>query len=203
MSKRYFITGIGTDVGKTLVSTILVEKLQADYWKPVQCGDLEHTDTDKVRALVSNERSHFHPESYRLKEPASPHKAAALEGLTIDPSKIQTPASANTLIIEGAGGLMVPLNEDCLFIDIIPSFQAEIILVANIYLGSINHTLLSIEALKTRHLSIKGILFNGDKDPYTEELILHRANTTLIGRIPKLTTIDKKLIQAIGKEMTL
>jgi dethiobiotin synthetase len=173
--KPLFVTGIGTDVGKTIVSAILVEKLQADYWKPIQAGDLDNSDTIKVKQLVSNTTSVFHPEAYRLKQPFSPHKAATLDGVGIDIKKIKMPKTDNQLIVEGAGGLMVPLNNTHLMIDLIDKLKADVILVSRNYLGSINHTLLSVEALLNRGINIRAIVFNGDADQYTENVIA--ANT--------------------------
>jgi len=172
--KPIFITGIGTDVGKTIVSAILVEKLQADYWKPVQAGDLDNSDTIKVRQLVSNAVSVFHPEAYRLTQPFSPHKAAHLDGVEIDIDKIVLPQTNNQLIIEGAGGLMVPLNNQHLIIDLIERLTADVILVSRNYLGSINHTLLSVEALLGRGINIRAIVFNGEADEYTQNIIAHQ-----------------------------
>jgi len=171
VNKPLFITGIGTGVGKTIVSAILVESLQADYWKPIQSGDLDNSDTLKVKSLVSNNRSVFHPEAYRLTQPYSPHKSADLDRIVIDPQKIITPHTNNQLIIEGAGGLMVPLNNDLLMIDLIQQLNADVILVVKHYLGSINHTLLSIDALRNRNIPIKAIVFNGDRDEYSEDII--------------------------------
>src|SRR6476659_2243052 len=119
MSHTYFVTGIGTEIGKTLISAILVEKLQADYWKPIQSGDLDFSDTLKVKNMISNSRSTFHPEAYRLTQPFSPHHSAELDHVQIDLNKIQLPETTQNLIIEGAGGLMVPLNQDKLMIDLI------------------------------------------------------------------------------------
>src|ERR1700753_1865673 len=144
--KPLFVTGIGTGIGKTIVSVILVEKLQADYWKPVQSGDLQDTDSDKIRSLVSNDKTRIFPEAYRLTQPFSPHKSAAIDNVTIDPDAFVVPVTDNMLIIEGAGGLMVPLNNNFLMIDLIKKLNAEVILVSRNYLGSINHTLLSLEA---------------------------------------------------------
>ncbi len=166
-----FVTGIGTGVGKTYVAAHLLETLQADYWKPIQSGDLDATDTMKVRSLVKNPTSVFHPEAYRLTQPFSPHKAADLDGLVIDPSKIVLPKTQNQLIIEGAGGLMVPLNYEFLMIDLILQLQAEVVLVVMHYLGSINHTLLSIEMLKQKNIPINRIVFNGIKEAYSENVI--------------------------------
>jgi len=125
--KTYFITGIGTDIGKTVVSAILVEALKADYWKPVQSGDLHQTDTMKVQGLISNSISNFFPEAYRLTQPMSPHAAAAIDGVRINLESLQVPPTNNNLIIEGAGGLMVPLNNDFLVIDLIEKLKAEVI----------------------------------------------------------------------------
>lgn len=169
--KPLFVTGIGTGVGKTYVSAHLVEMMQADYWKPIQSGDLDQTDTMKVRSMVQNPISFFHPESYRLTQPFSPHKSAELDGIVIDPKKIILPKTQNQLIIEGAGGLMVPLNNSFLMIDLMAQLQAEVVLVVMHYLGSINHTLLSIELLKSRNLTINRVVFNGIKEAYSENVI--------------------------------
>ena len=170
----YFVSGIGTEIGKTIASAILTEALEADYWKPIQAGDLDHSDTDKVKALVSNSISQFHQESYRLTTPMSPHAAAQKEGLSIEIENMKQPNTTNPLIIEGAGGLLVPLNEQDCIIDLIEQLKVQVILVSQHYLGSINHTLLSIEALKKRHIPIKGILFNGTKNHETEHIILSK-----------------------------
>lgn len=198
MNKPLFITGIGTGIGKTIVSAILVEKLKADYWKPIQSGDLDNSDTLKVKNLVSNSVSKFHPESYRLTQPYSPHKSAALDGIVIDPEKIIIPDTDNQLIIEGAGGLMVPLNDSFLMIDLIKKLGAEVILVSQFYLGSINHTLLSIDALKQREIAVKGIIFNGTEDPYSLDYILKYSGIKSLGIVANLENIDKKKINKAG-----
>jgi dethiobiotin synthetase len=180
VNKPLFITGIGTGIGKTIVSAILVESLQADYWKPIQSGDLDNSDTLKVKSLVANNRSVFHAEAYRLTQPYSPHKSADLDGIVIDPKTIITPHTTNQLIIEGAGGLMVPLNNDFLMIDLIQQLNADVILVVKHYLGSINHTLLSIYALHSRNIPIKAIIFNGDRDEYSEDIIKKYAKCTAL-----------------------
>jgi dethiobiotin synthetase len=193
MFKRpIFVTGIGTGIGKTIVSAILVEKLKADYWKPIQSGDLDNSDTLLVQSLVSNPISKFHPEAYRLTQPFSPHKSASLDGMEIDPFKIMVPQTDNQLIIEGAGGLMVPLNNNFLMIDLIKQLDAEVILVSKNYLGSINHTLLSVEALKTRGIPIKAIVFNGDSDNWSESLIRsYIGQNTKFINIPLLDIVNK------------
>jgi dethiobiotin synthetase len=193
-----FVTGIGTGIGKTIVSAILVEKLKADYWKPIQSGDLDDSDTAKVKNLITNTTSVFHYEAYRLTQPFSPHKSAAIDGIIIDPQTFTLPTTDNTLIIEGAGGLMVPLNINFLMIDLIRQLNAEVILVSQNYLGSINHTMLSIYALKQEHIPIKGIIFNGPEDVYSEKFILKYSGLKLLGHIPEFDVIDKNSIINAG-----
>ena len=200
-NKPIFVTGIGTGIGKTIVSAVLVEKLKADYWKPIQSGDLDDSDTKKVKSLISNKQSVFHPEAYRLHYPFSPHKSAAIDGITIEPEKIILPETKNTLIIEGAGGLMVPLNNTFLMIDLIKQLGAGVILVSQNYLGSINHTLLSINALKQQNIPVKGIIFNGVKDIYTKEFILNYSGIELLGHISEYGSIDKKAIINAGSSL--
>lgn len=199
--KPLFITGIGTDVGKTIIAAILVEKLQADYWKPIQSGELNNTDTDKIKQLVSNSRSVFHPEAYRLNQPFSPHKSAALDGIKIDTTTIALPKTANPLVIEGAGGLMVPINDKHYIIDLIKVFEAEVILVVQHYLGSINHTLLSLEILRSKGIPVKGIIFNGESDSFSEQAILTYSPFPVLGYIPFIENISKEKITNLGKEI--
>lgn len=201
--KRYFVTGIGTDVGKTLVSAILVEALHADYWKPIQAGDLENTDTMKVQALVSNARSQFHAEAYRLSQAMSPHAAAAMDGITIELKNISVPNTSNPLVIEGAGGLMVPLNDQFLVIDLIAKLNTEAILVSSNYLGSINHTLLTVAALKNKNIPIAGIIFNGSPAITTEEFILKYTELKCLLRIKEEEKIDKSTILNYSALLTL
>ncbi len=201
--KPIFITGIGTGIGKTIVSAILVEKLKADYWKPIQSGDLDNSDTLSVKKLISNQTSVFHPETYRLTQPFSPHKSAAIDGITLQPAEIIAPKTNNTLIIEGAGGLMVPLNNDFLMIDLIKQLDAEVILVSKSYLGSINHTLLSVYTLKQYGIALKGIIFNGAKDASSTEYILNYTGAVELGHIPEYNTIDKGTIIQAGDYITL
>ncbi len=201
MNKRpIFITGIGTGVGKTIVSAVLVEKLKADYWKPIQSGDLDNSDTDLVRSLVSNSKTVYHPEAYRLTQPFSPHKSAAIDGIKIDPEQILTPETNNQLIIEGAGGLMVPLNEYFLMIDLIEKLDAEVILVSKNYLGSINHTLLSAEILKIRKIKINRIVFCGEQDRSSEKVILKYLKCDVI-RVPHFAQLNSDTIRKFGFEL--
>jgi len=193
--KQVFVTGIGTDVGKTVVSAILTEALQADYWKPVQAGDLENSDTIKVKNLVSNEKSVFHAEAYRLPLPLSPHAAAAAAGIELNLNKFALPATENNLVIEGAGGLFVPLNDQSLIIDLIQSLKVPVILVSANYLGSINHTLLSVEALKNRNIPMAGIIFNGEPTPASEEYILQFTGLTKLLAVLPEKEMNKQVVK--------
>ncbi|NTW32786.1 MAG: dethiobiotin synthase [Bacteroidetes bacterium] len=193
--KNYFVTGIGTGVGKTVVSAIFTESLEADYWKPIQAGGLEHTDTDIVKNLISNTKSKFHPETYRLKHPASPHYSAFLENIKIQESNIIKPKTNNNLIIEGAGGLMVPLNNNFMIVDLIKQLNAEVVLVSGNYLGSINHTLLSVEALKNRSVPIKGIVFCGEINEASEDFILKYTGLPFILRVGYENLFSKTVIR--------
>jgi dethiobiotin synthetase len=192
--KKYFISGIGTDVGKTIVSAVLTEALEADYWKPVQAGDLHLSDADKVKMLVSNSKSFFHPERYRLNTPASPHYAAEIDGIEIALSDFSIPKTDNTLLIEGAGGLMVPLNSREMVVDLVKHLNLPLILISRNYLGSINHTMLSIELLKNKGIEIAGIIFNGEANPDTESWILNNSGLKCIARIPFTEQPDKNWI---------
>ena len=192
--RKLFVTGIGTDVGKTVVSAAIVEGLKADYWKPVQCGELDNSDTMKVQALVSNKDSHFHPESYRLKGFMSPHAAAKLEETEISINTIILPDTDNHLIVEGAGGLMVPLNDRDTILDLMLELNCEVVVVSRNYLGSINHTLLTLEVLKARGASVAGIVFNGEPNAETERIILETSGIVCIGRIGEEKEITKKVI---------
>jgi dethiobiotin synthetase len=203
LKKPLFVTGIGTGIGKTIVSAALVEKLKADYWKPIQSGDLDKSDSLSVKNLISNSITKIHPESYRLTQPFSPHKSAAIDGIIIDPDAIQLPKTNNALIVEGAGGLMVPLNNEFLIIDLIKKLGIEVILVSQNYLGSINHTLLSIYALKNYDITIRGIIFNGTEDIYSKEFILKSTGVELLGHIPEYNLINKKAIIDAGKYIDL
>ena len=192
--KRLFVTGIGTDSGKTIISAILTQKLQADYWKPIQAGELNNTDSMKVSQWVENSTSVIHPEVYKLTNPMSPHAAAERDGVNIDLNNIMAPEMNGDLVIEGAGGLMVPLNKHDLVIDLIPHLQAQAILVSRHYLGSINHTILSIEALRSRNIHIAGIIFNGDENRDTESIIESINGVPILGRIPEIDNLNQHSI---------
>lgn len=192
--QRIFVTGTDTNAGKTVASAIIVTALNADYWKPVQAGDLENTDTHKV-AHWSPEGSICWPERYRLTQPASPHISAEWDGIRISLTDFEMPDTNNNLVIEGAGGLLAPLNDIDSVVDLITHLNCEVVLVSRHYLGSINHTLLSAHLLQTRNIPVKGIIFNGTPIPGTEEIILARTGFRFLGRIEPETNINKKAIE--------
>lgn len=193
--KNLFITGIGTGVGKTVVSAVLVQQLKADYWKPIQSGDLDNSDTDMVKKLVDQEGKQFHPERHRLKLAASPHKSAAKEGIVIKSSDFELPITSNRLIIEGAGGILVPISDEFFMVDLIHQFKAEVVLVVRDYLGCINHTLLTIEFLKQQKIPIAYLVLNGDMDEDSERVLLKQIgiNTQII-RLMEFKTLEKNEI---------
>jgi len=194
MEHNYFITGIGTEVGKTIVSAILTEALEADYWKPIQAGDLDNSDTHKVQKLISNEITVFHKNSFALKTPMSPHAAADIDGEKITSKKIKRPKTLNNLVIEGAGGLLVPISDKETIVDLIQS-EDRIILVSRHYLGSINHTLLTIEALKSRGLNCFGIIFSGEENITTESIIKKMSGVLILGRIKQEPYFDQNVVK--------
>jgi len=190
---KLFITGISTDVGKTITAAILTEALEADYWKPIQAGDLQQSDSHKIKSYLSNSKSEIHVNSYALQTPASPHLAAEIDGIAIEISKISEPETQNHLVIEGAGGIFVPLNQTETIVDLIrPDYK--VVVVSRHYLGSINHTLLTIEALKTRNINMAGIIFSGDENKSSEQLILHKTGIQFLGRINDEPYFDKNVI---------
>ena len=191
---KIFVTGISTDVGKTIASSIIVEALEADYWKPIQAGDLENSDSHKIKSYISNTESKFHTNAYALNTPASPHLAAELDGITLDLKNSKEPETKNHLVIEGAGGVLVPLNNNDCVIDLIQK-DYKVIVVSRHYLGSINHTLLTIEALKNRQLNIVGIIFSGDENKSSESIILNKTGVKCIGKIEQEPYFDKNVIK--------
>ena len=193
ISTRIFVTGISTEIGKTVVSSVLAEALEADYWKPIQAGDLDYGDGDKVRDYISNEKTIIHPNSYRLKMPMSPHAAAAIDGINIKVSHIKTPQTNKTLVVEGAGGLMVPLNKQETIADLILP-EDKVILVSKHYLGSINHTLLSIALLKTRNIEPL-LIYSGKAHPSSESIIASMSDVKVIGRIEYGDKINKAFVK--------
>lgn len=199
MNQVYFITGVGTEVGKTVAAAIVTEALEADYWKPIQAGDLDNSDTHKVKRLIANEKTVFHQNAFSLKTPMSPHAAAEIDGVEILAEKIVQPETNNNLVIEGAGGLLVPINNSETIADLIqPNHQ--VILVSRHYLGSINHTLLSVEALKSRNLTCAGIIFSGEENPSSEEVIKKMTGLKVIGRIEEEPYFDSNVIKEYAEK---
>ena len=189
----FFITGISTEVGKTVAAAIITEALQADYWKPIQAGDLDNSDTHKVKRLVSNDISQYHDNAFALNTPMSPHASAKMDNITISANKIKRPKTKNTLVIEGAGGVLVPINDTETVAQLIAPTD-KVIIVSRHYLGSINHTLMTVEVLKARELYIAGILFSGDEHPTTEAIIAKMSQVPIIGRIDEEPYIDANVV---------
>ena len=196
LPKDIFVTGIDTNVGKTVISAILMQALQADYWKPIQSGMIEGADVDIVRNLVSNPRSKIYPEAYNFSAPTVPSHAAKLEGRTIEEARIKLPYTSNRLIVEGAGGLMVHLRRNFMVIDLIKHLNTPVVLVSKNYLGSINHTLLSIEAMQSRGVEILGIIYNGERSEHMRELIYDTTGIPEIGSVHTAPRINQEFINA-------
>ncbi|MDG1397011.1 MAG: dethiobiotin synthase [Polaribacter sp.] len=190
--KKYFITGISTEVGKTIAAAIVTEALEADYWKPIQAGDLEHSDTHKIKQFISNKKSVFHENAFALNTPMSPHAAAEIDGITINLKDIIAPKTENHLVIEGAGGLLVPLNDNDTILDLIqPDYK--VIVVSRHYLGSINHTLLTVNFLKEKGFDVS-LIFSGNEHKSTENIIQKMTNIPVIGRIDEEPYFDENVI---------
>lgn len=195
----YIITATDTDVGKTLCAALLMAALKGEYWKPVQCGTDENgkADYDTVRELSGLEGAHFIPPVYSLSSPLSPHRAAELENIEIDLEKLRLPPVKKTLLIEGAGGLMVPLNRNALYIDLFQKWTLPVVLCARTGLGTINHTLLSLEALRTRSIPVHGIVFVGDDNPDNRRTIVDMGRVRELGWIPQMEEITKEKLMNI------
>ncbi|MBW2709174.1 MAG: dethiobiotin synthase [Deltaproteobacteria bacterium] len=191
MPPRIFVAGTGTGVGKTMVSAILVAGLSARYWKPVQSGLLEETDTAWVREKTGLPSNHFYPETYQFRFPLSPHVSAEKDGIHIDLERMSLPQTAGGyLVVEGAGGIMVPLNDHHLMLDLMKKLQLPILLVAKSGLGTINHTLLSLEMLKQHGLPVWGVVMNGPVNADNRKAIEHYGNTAVRAEIEPLECID-------------
>jgi dethiobiotin synthetase len=196
---NYFVTAIGTDSGKTLVSAVLCECLHADYWKPIQAG--LPRDADTVKGLISNPKTIIHPERYLLTTPASPHASAKIDGIQIELRQCILPKSTNTIIVEGAGGCLVPVNDTEFVVDLVPLLNCHVILVSNLYLGSINHTLLTVEGLQKRNITIRGIIFNGKSNIESERIILHHAGVKKLLHIQPEPEINRHTVLRYAKEL--
>jgi dethiobiotin synthetase len=191
---QYFVTGIGTEIGKTVAAATLVEALQADYWKPIQSGDLDHSDSMKVQNWITNTQTRIFPERFRLNTPLSPHASAAIDGVEIKVQDFQLPNTSRPLIIEGAGGLMVPLNHQETMLDLMQNLNLPVILVSRHYLGSINHTLLSLEVLRSRGIVLAGLLYNGAENVASEQAIEALSGVKVMGRVGEMGEISAEAI---------
>lgn len=195
----YFITGTDTNIGKTLIAAIITYKLGGIYWKPIQAGDLQTGgDTQRVKDFTCLSEEHFLPPVYALNAPVSPHEAARRDNITIDIKTITPPASSLPLIIEGAGGLMVPLNDTEFMIDLIKQLGFPVILVCRSSLGTLNHTLLSLKVLKDYDIPVKGLVMNGENTPHTTQALEYYGNAKILGEIPFIEKKDFSVLDCVG-----
>lgn len=198
IAKQYFVTGIGTDVGKTVVCAILTKALEATYFKPIQSGILEGSDAETIRTLVKDVV--LIPEIYRLKQPLSPHAAAQIDGVEIQLNELNLPNVTGNLIVEGAGGLMVPFDQiGNSYLELAKKWGLPVIVVSRHYLGSINHTLLTLDVLRTNDVQVAGVIFVGKENPSTEEIIVKRTGVHVIGRVPEVDDVDEAFVAEQAK----
>jgi dethiobiotin synthase len=199
----FFVTGTDTDVGKTLVSAWLMTHLDADYWKPVQAGTEPETDSATVRRLAEISAERILPEAYVLPEAMAPHEAARRADVTIDMAKLEPPATSRLLVVEGAGGMLVPLTDEAYVIDLAAELHLPILLVARSTLGTINHTLLSIEALRRRGLPLAGVVMSGPETPHNRAAIERYGQVNVIAEIPWLPSVTRATLLEIEPELDL
>jgi dethiobiotin synthetase len=197
------IAGIHTGIGKTVCSAVICQALGYDYWKPVQAGDWSNSDSIFIQKNVTNPKTIVHPETYKLVTAASPHYAAKLDGIEIKKDHFQLPESKNNIVVETAGGLMSPLADNFLNIDLIVTLQLPVVLVSNNYLGSINHTLLSYEALKSRKIKTLGIVFDGVEATPSQEYILSYTKLPLLFSIPQFLNLNAQTISNFAKTISI
>lgn len=190
------VTGTDTDVGKTVFAAALTNALDASYWKPVQAGTDDGTDRQRVARLAGIAPDRILPEAYALATPCSPHRAATIDGVTIDPERLTLPDVSGPLVVEGAGGVLVPIVGDLTFGDLFARWRRPVVLVARTALGTINHSLLSIEALRARDVPLLGIAFVGDSVPDSEATIVRLGATKRLGRLPMLDRLDPATLAA-------
>ncbi|MEM7173125.1 MAG: dethiobiotin synthase [Pseudomonadota bacterium] len=195
MIKGFTVTGTDTDVGKTVFSAMLAQAIGATYYKPIQAGVTPSTDLADVKRLSGLAESHFLPETYRLALPASPHFSAEQEGVDIDPGRLGLPDVAGALVVEGAGGLCVPVTRRLLYIDLFAEWGLPVILCARTALGTINHSLLSVEALKRRGIALHGIVFIGDENADSQRTILDFSGARGLGRLPLLLELNPQSLK--------
>ena len=197
------IAGIHTGIGKTICSAVICQALGYDYFKPIQAGDLDNSDSVFIKKNVDNPSCIIHRESYQLNTPASPHFAAALDGITIKKENIILPVSKNNIVIETAGGIMSPLAKNFLNIDLVQHFNLPVILVASNYLGSINHTLLSVSAMQQRNITIQGLVFSGEAVESTRQYILEYTQLPLLFSIPLFQNINSQVVADFAKIISI
>lgn len=200
---RCFITGTDTNVGKTVVAALLTLGLDAVYWKPIQSGLDPISDTDYVRQVTELDETHFIPERFRLTQPLSPHAAAAIDGVQIALSDFQLPATTKPLIVEGAGGLMVPLNSQDYIIDLIKALELPVCLVCRSSLGTINHTLLSIAQLRRYEIPILGVILNGVKNPSNRAAIAHYGQVAILGELEPLDPVNSVTLKQAFDQLNI
>lgn len=196
--KKMFVTGTDTGIGKTVVSAVLTVGLKACYWKPVQSGLTEETDTQWIKRITGLPESHFMDEAYKLQSPLSPHASAAIDGIRIEMKALSLPSvflGCNALIVEGAGGVMVPLNESHFMLDLMKQMGFPVLLVARSGLGTINHTLLSLEQLRRNRVEVAGVVLNGPKSPENREAIAHYGNTRILAELEPLPEINCRALE--------
>jgi dethiobiotin synthetase len=199
MSKRYFVTGIDTEIGKTVTSAFLRTCLDAYYWKPIQAGDLDETDSDRVQMWSRASDDKILPGTFALNTPASPHYAARVDGLEISLADFVLPDSLDApLIVEGAGGLLVPINEQETIADLIAHLELPVILVSRHYLGSINHTMLSINLLRSRGIPIAGLIYSGGDNPETVRIIEAHTGLKPLVELPELSEVTPDTIAQLA-----
>lgn len=198
MSQTLIVTGTDTGVGKTVVAAMLVLALDAFYWKPIQSGLTDATDTDTMATLTGIAGARLLPETYRLREPLSPHRAAELDGMTIDPAALVLPEipRGRCLIVEGAGGTLVPVTRSVLQIELFARWQAPVVVVARTALGTINHTLLTIEAVRRREIPVRGIVFVGEENSDTQRTIGEFSGVRILGRVPVMKNLNPEALRS-------
>jgi dethiobiotin synthetase len=196
VTRRIVVTGTDTGIGKTVFSAALVGALDGYYWKPVQSGLEDETDSDTVRRLSGLAAERILPEAYRLKTPVSPHLAAEIDGVVIDPASLVLPPTARPLVVEGAGGLLVPLTSEVVTIDVFARWREPVVLCARTTLGTINHSLLSIEAIRARGIPLAGVTFLGEENADSERTIVALGRTRRLGRLPHLAELTAAGLKA-------
>lgn len=199
----FFVTGTDTEVGKTLVSAWLLTQLDGSYWKPIQAGTVPTTDSATVQSLAELPVSRVLPEAYLLPEPMAPHESARRANIVMDMEKLKLPPHDGLVVVEGAGGLMVPIVDGAYMIDLADALDLPIILVARSTLGTINHTLLSVEAIRRRGLPLAGVVISGPETPHNRAAIERFGKVEVIAEIPQLETVTRDTLRAIAPELDL